>query len=43
MGKILVDYFDVNSDILKVDISSYAAGLYFVKINNSVIKKIIKN
>jgi hypothetical protein len=43
MGKILVDYFDVNSDILKVDISSYAAGLYFVKINNSVIKKIMKN
>ena len=43
MGKILVHYSDVNFDSLRVDISAYAAGLYFVKINNSVLKKIIKN
>ena len=43
MGKILVNYSDVNSENLKVDISSYSKGLYFIKINNSILKKIIKN
>ena len=43
MGKILVNYTDVNSESLKVDISAYSKGLYFIKINNSVLKKIIKD
>lgn len=43
MGKILINYKDVNAENLKVDISSYSKGLYFIKINNSISKKIIKH
>jgi choice-of-anchor B domain-containing protein len=43
MGKTLVNYINVNSESLKLDISAYAKGLYFIKINNNILKKIIKN
>jgi hypothetical protein len=43
MGKTLVNYSDVNSENFKVDISAYAKGLYFIRINNSISKKIIKD
>jgi len=42
MGKILVRYTNVNSESLRIDISAYSKGLYFIKINNNVSKKIIK-
>jgi choice-of-anchor B domain-containing protein len=43
MGKILKEYLNVNSENLKVDISGYSTGIYFVRINDSESKKIIKN
>jgi hypothetical protein len=43
MGKTLVNYINVNSESLKLDISAYSKGLYFIKINNNILKKIIKN
>jgi hypothetical protein len=43
MGKIIDDYSTTNSENLSIDISAYSKGIYFIKINNTVLKKIIKN
>ncbi|MDC1325061.1 MAG: choice-of-anchor B family protein [Flavobacteriales bacterium] len=42
MGKILVGYTNINAESVSIDISAYSKGIYFIKINNSVTKKIIK-
>ena len=42
MGKILIGYTNINAESVSIDISAYSKGIYFIKINNSVTKKIIK-
>ncbi len=41
-GKILYSETEINSENMTLDLSRYSAGIYFITINNSVTKKIIK-
>ena len=41
-GKVIYLGKDINSLLTTVDLSSYSKGMYFITINNSVTKKIIK-
>jgi choice-of-anchor B domain-containing protein len=43
VGKILVNYTNINSESFMVDISAYSKGIYFINVNNSTLKKIIKD
>tara|TARA_R110002124_G_scaffold120895_7_gene279135 strand:+ start:46082 stop:48019 length:1938 start_codon:yes stop_codon:yes gene_type:complete len=42
LGKKLFNTSEVNSETITVDISGYNKGIYFVLVNNSLVKKIIK-
>ncbi len=42
VGKVLFSEANTNTLNKAIDISSYAEGIYFVNVNNSVTKKIIK-
>ena len=41
-GKILYEDSQVNSEEKTIDIAEYGSGIYYLKINNSITKKIIK-
>jgi choice-of-anchor B domain-containing protein len=42
-GKILYSEENLNNNIKSLDVSSLSKGIYFVKLNHSLTKKIIKN
>lgn len=42
-GKVLMDVNDLNSNEVRIDLSTLASGIYFVNVNGQVTKKIIKN
>lgn len=41
-GKLLFSEVNINSETKSIDISYFSKGIYFVSINNQIIKKIIK-
>lgn len=42
LGKIIFSETSVETQNISIDVSSFAKGIYFVTVNNSVTKKIIK-
>lgn len=42
LGQIVLDTEHVNSEILKIDISHFKKGVYYVKIDKFKVQKIIK-
>jgi hypothetical protein len=41
-GKQIIDLKNLNTETKNIDISNLSKGIYFISINNQVIKKLIK-